>query len=92
MHEQTNYGNSRIPPKLPEVKQAWEEVALSSVSSSSGVTRTAARCQKWYNDVRRQGKQKLTAHRKQLLEMRGGPPTTTEDLTSAEDITASTQY
>ncbi|XP_048883472.1 uncharacterized protein LOC125750125 isoform X2 [Brienomyrus brachyistius] len=87
--EQTIYGNSRIPPKLSEVKQAWEEVAV-SVSSSSGISRTATQCRKRYNDVRRRGKQKLAAHRKLLLKTGGGPPTTTDDLTSAEDIAAST--
>lgn len=33
---------------------------------------------------------KLAAHQKQLLEAGGGPPTTTKDLMSAEDITTST--
>ncbi|XP_023690014.1 uncharacterized protein [Paramormyrops kingsleyae] len=86
--EQKIYGNGSVPPKLPEVKQAWEEVAA-SVSSSSGITRTAAQCRKRYNDVRRRGK-KLAAQRKQLLETGGGPSTKTEDVTSAEDITAFT--
>ncbi|KAK0154068.1 hypothetical protein N1851_003840 [Merluccius polli] len=87
--KQTIYRASRNPPKIPEVKQAWEDVAV-SMSSSSGITRTAAQCHECY-DVRRRGKQKLAAHRKQLTETGGGPPlTTTEDLTSTEDIAAST--
>lgn len=44
-HEQTLYGSRCIPPKLCEVKQVCREVAV-SVSSSSGVTRTASQCQK----------------------------------------------
>ena len=87
--KQTIHGASRNPPKIPEVKQAWEDVAV-SMSSSSGITRMAAQCRECY-DVRRWGKQKLATHRKQLTETVGGPPpTTTEDLTMTEDIAAST--
>lgn len=72
-----------------QVRQAWEEVAV-SVSSSSGITRTAAQCRKRYSDVRRRGKQKLAAHRKHHMETGGGPPTNMEEMTLAEDIAAST--
>ncbi|XP_048110478.1 myb-related transcription factor, partner of profilin-like [Alosa alosa] len=82
------FGDARTPPKLPEVKQAWEEVAA-SVSSSSGITRTAAQCRKRYSDVRRRGKQKLAVNRKQRLETGGGPGNI-EDLTPVEDLAAST--
>ncbi|XP_049929517.1 myb-related transcription factor, partner of profilin-like [Epinephelus moara] len=83
------YGDSRQAPKLPEVKQAWEEVAA-IVSSSSGITRTVTQCRKRYNDVRRRGKQRVAAHRHQQHATGGGPPNTTDDLTPAEDIAAST--
>ncbi|XP_078024378.1 uncharacterized protein LOC144463548 [Epinephelus lanceolatus] len=83
------YGDSRQAPKLPEVKQAWEEVAA-IVSSSSGITRTVTQCRKRYNDVRRRGKQRVAAHRHQQHATGGGPPNTTNDLTPAEDIAAST--
>ncbi|KAJ8356767.1 hypothetical protein SKAU_G00195610 [Synaphobranchus kaupii] len=87
--EQQVYGSRRVPPKLPEVKQAWDEVAV-SISSFSGITRSAAQCRKRYNDVRRRGKRKLAAHQSQHSLTGGGPPTTSEDLTPAEDIAAST--
>lgn len=43
MRKQTIYGTSRIPSRLVEVKNAWEEVAV-IVSSSSGITRMAVQC------------------------------------------------
>ncbi|KAJ8353917.1 hypothetical protein SKAU_G00214840 [Synaphobranchus kaupii] len=89
VREQQIYGSRRVPPKLLEVKQAWDEVAV-SISSFSGITRSAAQCRKRYNDVRRRGKRKLAAHRSQHSLTGGGPPTASEDLTPAEDIAAST--
>ncbi len=77
--KQTIYGTNRILPKLPEVKAAWEEVTM-IVSSFPGITRMAVQCRKGYN-VRRQGKQKLTANTKQQVATGGGPPTATPDLT-----------
>ncbi|KAJ8360196.1 hypothetical protein SKAU_G00167210 [Synaphobranchus kaupii] len=87
--EQQIYGSRRVPPKLVEVKQAWDEVAA-SISSFSGITRSVAQCRKRYNDVRRRGKRKLAAHRSQHSLTGGGPPMASEDLTPAEDIAAST--
>ncbi|XP_067221813.1 myb-related transcription factor, partner of profilin-like [Chanodichthys erythropterus] len=87
--EQIIYGTSRNPPKLPEVKKAWDELAV-IVSSSSGIRRTALQCRKKYNDVRRRGKQKLAANKKQQVATGGGPHTPTTDLTPVEDIAAST--
>ncbi|KAJ8369433.1 hypothetical protein SKAU_G00094610 [Synaphobranchus kaupii] len=87
--EQQIYGSRRVPPKLLEVKQVWDEVAV-SISSFSGITRSVAQCRKRYNDVRRRGKRKLAAHRSQHSLTGGGPPTASEDLTPAEDIAAST--
>ena len=49
-HKQTIYGTSRNPPKIPKVKQAWQNVAA---SVSSVITRTATQCCKPYNNVRR---------------------------------------
>ncbi|KAJ8335323.1 hypothetical protein SKAU_G00386650 [Synaphobranchus kaupii] len=79
--EEKIYGNRRVPPKLLEVKQAWDEVAV-SISSFSGITRTAAQCHKRYNDVRRRAKRKLATHRSQNSGTGGGPPTAIEDRTS----------
>ncbi|KAK0140397.1 Heterogeneous nuclear ribonucleoprotein U-like protein 1 [Merluccius polli] len=88
--EQIMYGTSSNPPKISEVKRAWEDIAA-RVSSASGITRTATQCRKRYNDVRRRGKRKLVARRKQLTKTGvGPPPTTSEDLTSAMSIAAPT--
>ncbi|XP_034049940.1 myb-related transcription factor, partner of profilin-like [Thalassophryne amazonica] len=84
--EQLIYGTSNQPPNVHEVKQAWEEVAA-KVSTASGISRTATQCRKRYNDVRRRGKQKLSAHQKQQLAMRGGGASPkTEELSSPEDL------
>lgn len=48
--EQTIYGSWRIPPKLPEVKQVWEEVAL-NISSSSSIASMAVQYLKCFNFI-----------------------------------------
>ncbi|KAJ8268582.1 hypothetical protein COCON_G00137540 [Conger conger] len=74
------YGGGGFPPRQPDVRRAWEEIAA-SVSSFSGVRRTAAACRKRYNDVRRRGKQRLAAHRRQLAA--GAPSATGSDEDAA---------
>ncbi|KAG9336232.1 hypothetical protein JZ751_002579 [Albula glossodonta] len=82
--EKIIYGTSRAPPKLHEVKQAWEEVAV-NVSSFSGICRTATHCRKRYADVKRRGKQNFKAWQRHQLETGEGPPRPIEDLTSVVD-------
>ncbi|XP_067306972.1 myb-related transcription factor, partner of profilin-like [Pseudorasbora parva] len=81
------YGDGRNPPKIASVKQAWEKIA--TIVSSAGIPRTSHQCRKHYNDIRRRGKSKL-ASINQARRVTGGGSASTQDLTPAEDITAST--
>ena len=81
------YGDGRNPPKLALVKQAWEEIA--TIVSTAGIPRTSHQCRKRYNDVRRWGKSKLAGNNR-TRRITGGGSASTQDLTPAEDIAAST--
>ncbi len=81
------YGDGRNPPKIASVKQAWEEIA--TIVSSAGIPRTSHQCRKRYNDIRRQGKSKLASINR-ARRVTGGGSASTQDLTPAEDIAAST--
>ncbi|KAK0146723.1 hypothetical protein N1851_013930 [Merluccius polli] len=72
-----------------EVK-AHKQESTKDTLGEAGMGGACVSSSRRYNDVRRQVKEKLSAHRKQLTEKGGPPPTTTEDLMSAEDIAAST--
>ena len=78
----TLYGDGRNPLKLALVKQAWEEIA--TIVSTAGIPRTSR-----YNDVRRQGKPKLAGNNR-TRRITGGGSASTQDLTPAKDIAAST--
>ena len=80
------YGDGRNPPKLALVKQAWEET---TVASAAGIPRTSYQCRRRYNDIRRRGKSKLAGNKPTCL-ITGGGSASTQDLTPAEDIAAST--
>lgn len=82
------YGDGRIPPKSVDVKKTWSEKAM-IITSSSGVTRTAVQCRKFYNDSGRQGKQKVPTNRQHTQATTGGQ-SASKDLTPAEEIAAST--
>ena len=47
--EVTLYGDGRNPPKVANIRQAWEEIA--TVVSEAGVPRTPSQYRKRYNDV-----------------------------------------
>ncbi len=81
------YGDGRNPPKIVSVKQAWEEIA--TIVSSAGIPRTSHQCRKRYNDIRRRGKSKLASINR-ARRVTGGGSASTQDLTPAEDIAAST--
>ncbi|XP_042610069.1 myb-related transcription factor, partner of profilin-like [Cyprinus carpio] len=81
------YGDGRNPPKIASVKQAWEEIA--TIVSSAGISRTSHQCRKPYNDIRRRGKSKLASINR-ARRVTGGGSASTQDLTPAEDIAAST--
>ncbi|CAM4578864.1 unnamed protein product [Leuciscus chuanchicus] len=81
------YGDGRNPPKSASVKQAWEEIA--TIVSSAGIPRTSHQCRKRYNDIRRRGKSKLASINR-ARRVTGGGSASTQDLTPAEDIAAST--
>ncbi len=81
------YGDGRNPPKIASVKQAWEEIA--TIVSSAGIPRTSHQCRKRYNDIRRRGKSKLASINR-ARRVTGGGSASTQDLTPAEDIAAST--
>ncbi|ROL48895.1 Myb-related transcription factor, partner of profilin [Anabarilius grahami] len=81
------YGDGRNPPKIASVKQAWEEIA--TIVSSAGIPRTSHQCRKRYNDIRRRGKSKLASINR-ACRVTGGGSASTQDLTPAEDIAAST--
>ncbi|KAF1380252.1 hypothetical protein PFLUV_G00184900 [Perca fluviatilis] len=86
-NEVTLYGDGRNPPKLASVKQVWKEIA--TIVSTAGFPRTSHQCSKPYNDVRRQGKSKLAGN-KWICSTTGGGSVSTQDLTPAEDMAAST--
>ncbi len=75
------------PTQIASVKQAWEEIA--TIVSSAGIPRTSHQCRKRYNDIRRRGKSKLASINR-ARRVTGGGSASTQDLTPAEDIAAST--
>lgn len=82
------YGTTQNIPKPSEVKRAWEEVA-STISATFDITRTPMQCRKRYNDIRRRGKQKAAALRKQRKGT-GYIPIDLDCLTPVNNVAAST--
>ncbi|XP_055083964.1 uncharacterized protein LOC129456928 isoform X2 [Periophthalmus magnuspinnatus] len=64
--QKTIYGDSNMPPKISQVKLAWEEISA-LVSSFSGVVRTPTQCRKRYNDLRRRTKKSTSVRRKEYM-------------------------
>ncbi|XP_033911350.3 myb-related transcription factor, partner of profilin isoform X6 [Acipenser ruthenus] len=85
------YGTKHRAPRATKVKDAWEQIAASMNGSSSGIRRTAQECRKRFNDVRRRSKHKLSSARQAAVST-GGGPSTSQPLTSTEEITSSTLH
>lgn len=76
--KQAIYGNSRNPPK---VRKAWEETAT-IVSATSGLSRSALKCRKRHNDVRRRSiqiKKQIDVVKNGQLRTRDRPKPITEN-------------
>lgn len=79
--KQAIYGNSRNPPKVQEVRKAWEETAT-IVSATSGLSRSALKCRKRHNDVRRRSiqiKKQIDVVKNGQLRTRDRPKPITEN-------------
>ena len=56
--ERAIFGTSSLPPSMPVMRQAWEEVRA-AVCAASGVSRSVDQIKKRFADLRRQGKRKV---------------------------------
>ncbi|KAJ8354879.1 hypothetical protein SKAU_G00224460 [Synaphobranchus kaupii] len=85
------YGTSNRPPRIDDVKSAWEEITNAVNACSSGPMRTVAQCRKRFNDVRRRGKQKLATARRESRAT-GGGPSSWPSSTPVEDVQLSIPF